>query len=199
MSHDNAGNIFFVDDDDTVNKIISETLEDLDYKVTCFTDAGDCIKNLQGEKCDLLITDLRLPEMDGIELLRRVKLLAPWVPVVILTGYGDVPTAVECIKAGAVDFIEKPLDKGNLIGKVKSVLQENGNGAEVPPGGSLTWAEKRVVKLVVDGKSSKDIARLLNRSKRTVDVHRANAMRKLGAENLIDLVKRASEMGLVRL
>lgn len=166
MSNDKAGNIFFVDDDDTVNKVVSETLENLDYKVTCFTDAGSCIENLHGEKCDLLITDLKLPEMDGIELLRRVKLLAPWVPVVILTGYGDVPTAVECIKAGAMDFIEKPLEKGNLIGRVKSVLQESGDGAEIPPGGPLTRAEKRVIKLVVDGKSSKDIARLLNRSKK---------------------------------
>lgn len=199
MSTGNAGNIFFVDDDQAVNKVITETLESLAYKVTCFTEAADCIDQLHVERCDLLITDLRLPGMDGIELLRRVKLLAPWVPVVILTGYGDVPTAVECIKAGAADFIEKPLEKVRLIGKVKSVMRENGNGGENPPGGPLTWAEKRVIKLVVDGKSSKDIARLLNRSKRTVDVHRARAMRKLGAENLIDLVKSASEMGLFRL
>lgn len=199
MGNDNAANIFFVDDDDTVNRVVSETLEHFHCKVTCFTDAADCIDQLHGGKCDLLITDLRLPGMDGIELLRRVRLLVPWVPVVILTGYGDVPTAVECIKAGAVDFIEKPLEKGHLIGKVKSVLQENGDGAKIPPGGPLTWAEKRVIKLVVDGRSSKDIARLLNRSKRTVEVHRANAMRKLGAENLIDLVKRASDIGLIQL
>lgn len=199
MKNDNGRHIFFVDDDDKINKAISETLEHLDFEVTCFVRAAACIEHLQAEKCDLLITDLRLPEIDGFELLKRVRLLAPWVPVLIVTGYGDISTAVECIKAGAVDFIEKPLEKSSFVEKVKSILHENGNGGKSFGGGPLTQAEKRVIKLVVDGQSSKDIARLLNRSRRTVEVHRANAMRKLGAGNLIDLVKRACETGLVHL
>lgn len=199
MSNGDGRHIFFVDDEDKVSRVISETLERCAFKVICFASAADCIERLNSEKCDLIITDLRLPEMDGLELLRRVRLLAPWVPVMIITGYGDIATAVECVKAGAVDFIEKPLERTSFVAKVRSVLQENGNGTEVFAGGLLTRAEERVLKLVIDGRSSKDIAHLLNRSRRTVEVHRANVMRKLGVENVIDLVKRACEVGLVRL
>ena len=149
---------------------------------------------MSSQKCDLLITDLRMPEMDCIELLRRTRLIAPWVPVLIITGYGDVPTAVEAIKAGAADFIEKPLDKRSFVLKVKSLLPENGNHKHL--GEPLTQTEQRVLKLVLGGKSNKEIANLLKRSKRTIEVHRARVMRKLGAESLVDLVKLTATMGL---
>jgi two-component system response regulator FixJ len=135
--------------------------------------------------------------MDGVELLRRAKTLVPWMPVLVVTGYGDIPTAVECIKAGAVDFIEKPLQQHSFVRKVRSILQENGAHSNTVLN-ELTGAEKRVLKLVLDSHRSRDIAQLLNRSKRTIEAHRANVMRKLGAENLIELVKRAHEIGLIK-
>ena len=135
--------------------------------------------------------------MDGIELTREIKHRSPWIPVLILTGYGDVPTAVEAIKAGAADFIEKPLDKQSFVRKVKALLPENGNHKHW--GEPLTQSEQRVLKLVIDGKSNEEIASLLNRSKRTIEVHRAHVMHKLGANSLVDLVKRATAMGLVEL
>jgi two-component system response regulator FixJ len=197
MSNDNGRHIFFVDDEQRVNRIISDTLVRFDFQVTCFTRASVCLAQLHEKRCDLLITDLRLPEMDGLELLRRAKTLVPWMPVLVVTGYGDIPTAVECIKAGAADFIEKPLDRQRFIRKVRSILQENGAHSNTVLN-ELTSAEKRVLKLVLDGRSSRDIAQLLNRSKRTIEAHRANVMRKLGAENLIELVKRAHEIGLIK-
>jgi two-component system response regulator FixJ len=194
MRSNNSQHIFFVDDELKVRQAVGETLEQLSARVTCFPCASDCLEQLGSQKCDLLITDLRMPEMDGIELLRRARLIAPWVPVLIITGYGDIPTAVGAIKAGAADFIEKPLDKKSFVQKVKSLLPENGNGKHL--GEPLTQTEQKVLRLVLDGKSNKEIANLLNRSKRTVEVHRARVMRKLGADSLIDLVKRAAATGL---
>jgi len=190
--------IFFLDDESSVREAVRETLEELDIEVSCFASPAECLKKLRSQKCDLLITDLKMPEMNGIELMRDVKRLAPWVLVLVITGYGDIPTAVKAIKSGAVDFIEKPLAKESFLLKVKSILQKNAV-TNTYKGRILTSIEKRVLKLVIDGKSNKEIANLLHRSKRTVEVHRAHIMRKLRADNLVDLVKRAVVMGLIDL
>jgi len=197
MRNDKDYNVFFVDDEPSVRQVIAETLEQVGLKVSCFASAADCLEHLGSQECDLLITDLRLPEMDGIELLRRAKLLIPWVPVVIVAGCGDIPAAVECIKAGAVDVIEKPLDRKNFLQRVKSILQENGELRDTHLGKDLTRSEMRVLKLVLDGKANKEIAHLLSRSIRTVEGHRAASMRKLGVDNLVDLVKRARASGFL--
>jgi len=196
MTNNDSRHIVFVDDEPNVRRAVSETLKQHNLEVNCFASAEDCLENLGSLRCDLLITDLRIPEMDGVELLRCAKLLIPWVPVLIITGYGDIPTAVEGIKAGAVDVIEKPLDKESFLEKVKSILQESGEGRGTYLGGDLTRSEMRVLKLVLDGKANKEIAHLLSRSKRTIEAHRAAGMCKLGIDNLIDLVKRAVAVGL---
>ena len=151
---------------------------------------------LRSHECNLLITDLKMPEMDGIEVLKEVKRLAPWVPVLVISGYGNIPTAVRAIKAGAVDFIEKPLDKVGLVRTVESMLSEI-DSTDRSLGKPLTQAETTILQLVIDGKSSKEIARLLHRSRRTVEGHRSHLMHKLNAENLLDLVKRVVSMGLI--
>src|SRR4030043_2406494 len=117
--------IFSLDDEPTIREVIKETLEDSNFKVSCFGSPIECLARLHSQKCDLLITDLKMPEKDGIELLMDVKHLAPWVPVLMITGYGDVPTAVKAMKAGAVDFIEKPLEKKSFVRKIKSILERN--------------------------------------------------------------------------
>jgi len=190
--------VFVVDNELKVLEVVGETLGSLGIEVTCFVHPAKCLERLSSQKCDLLIADLKMPEMDGMELVASVKRMAPWVPVLIITGYGDVRTAVSAIKAGAVDFIEKPLDKQNLVRTVKAILQEN-----VLPNASvgkpLTAVEAKILKLVIDGKSNRDIAELLKRSVRTIEVHRAHMMDKLGVNSLLDLVKRAVALGLVDL
>ena len=195
MRNDNHQHIFFVDYEVSVRQAVGDTLQQINSKVSCFASPIDCLEHLGPQRCSLLITDLRMPEMDGIELLKRARLLVPWLPVLIVSGYGDIPVAVEGIKAGAVDFIEKPLDKKRFVKKVKSLLPENGNHKHL--GKPLTCSEVKVLKLVIDGKSNKEIANLLNRSKRTVEVHRARVMRKLDAYSLVDLVKQAAAMGFL--
>ena len=194
MRNGNGRHIFFVDDEPSIREVIAETLEQSSLHVRCFDCPAECLEQLSAQRCDLLITDLKMPKMSGIELARETKYRSPWTPVLILTGYGDIPTAIEAIKAGAVDFIEKPLDKRSFVKKVKSLLPENGNGKHLDD--SLTRSEQRVLRLVIGGKSNKEIADLLNRSRRTVEVHRARVMRKLGADSLVDLVKRTATMGL---
>ncbi len=189
--------IFFLDDESKVREVVKETLEEADIEVTCFASPGECLAQLRSQKCDLLITDLRMPEKDGLELLADVKGLVPWVPVLMITAYGDVPTAVKAIKGGAVDFIEKPLGKRAFLQKVASILRESAlaNMNQCEP---LTRTEMQVLRLVVDGKSNRDIANLIHRSVRTVEVHRAHVMRKCGVDDLVDLIKRCAVMDGMR-
>lgn len=198
MVHIRRQNVFVVDDEPNVLQALGETLKNLGVEVTCFVDPSRCLEQVQAQQCDLVVTDLKMPVMDGIELLKRVKKIAPLVPVVILTGYADVPTAVTGIKAGAEDFLEKPFVKKDLLQRLKSILDEN-TSFDNHVGKPLTRMEMKVLNLVVDGKSNKEIASLLNRSIRTVEVHRAHMMDKLGVHNLTDLTKRATTMGLVHL
>ena len=197
-SHKSKHSVFVVDDEPKVCQAICETLDNSDMKVTCFNSAAECLEQLRGNKCDLLITDLRMPQMDGFELLKNVRALAPWLPVLVITGYGDVPMAVKTIKAGAVDFIEKPLIKDDFLRRVNLLLEES---MLLNPytGTSLTKAESHILQLIVTGKSNRQIADLLHRSVRTIEVHRSRIMDKLGAENLIDLFKKAATMGLIDL
>jgi two-component system response regulator FixJ len=190
--------IFFVDDEPTVRDVVRDTLEEPGIRVSCFAHPAECLEQLHCQRCDLLITDLKMPEMDGVELLRDARGLTPWLPVLVITGYGDIRTAVKAMKAGAVDFIEKPLVKDDFVQKVKSILQKSAS-ADTYLGKPLTRTEKRVLELVVDGKSNKEIANLLHRSKRTIEVHRAHLMEKLGVDNLVDLVKRVAAMRLIDL
>lgn len=190
--------IFFLDDEPQVRNVVKETLEGAGIKVTCFVCPMECLAQLRCQKCDLLITDLRMPDKDGLELLADVKHLAPWVPVLMITGYGDVPTAVKAIKGGAVDFIEKPLTKKAFLQKVRSILQESA-AIDGSVGQPLTRTEMNVLRCIIDGRSNRDIADMLHRSVRTVEVHRSHIMRKFGVDNVIDLVKLGVAMGLVNL
>jgi len=136
--------------------------------------------------------------MDGITLLKQARVAVPLLPVLMMTGYGDIPTAFEAGKAGVAGFLEKPLVKKTLVCQVKTLLAESA-GLNQQMGTSLTKSELTVLKLVIEGKSNMEIANLLHRSVRTVEVHRKRAREKLGVDNLIDLVKRAAIMGLIDL
>lgn len=187
--------IFFVDDEPQVRKVVGKTLRQLGSKVSCFAGAADCLKRLHSKRCDLLITDVKMPEIDGIELLIEAKRIAPWLPVLVITGYGDVPMAVRAVQAGALDFIEKPLDREHFLHAVQAVLKQK-SALDPLLGKSLTKTQLRILSLVLDGRSNREIASLLHRSIRTIEVHRTRTMRKLGVKNVVDLVKRATMMGL---
>ena len=198
MTNSTKQHIFLVDDEPKVREVVGETLEEFGFEVSRFACAADCLEQLGSRACDLLISDVKMPDMNGMELLTEVKRFAPWLPVLLITGYGDVPMAVTAFKTGAVDFIEKPLDRQTLLSAVRSVLKWI-----TPPdcllGKALTRTEMRVLRLILDGKSNKEIAYLFHRAVRTIEVHRDHIMRKLGVDNVVNLVKRAAAMGLVEL
>lgn len=190
--------IFFVDDEPKVREVVGETLEQLGLKVICFANAADCLEQLETRGCDLLITDMKMPGMSGLELLTEAKRMIPGLPVLIITGYGDIPTAVTAMKAGAVDFIEKPLEMQTLLSKAQSLLEQDAVfNSDID--NLLTRNEIRILRFIVEGKSSREIANIIHRSVRTVEVHRSRIMHKLDADNLIDLVKRAASMGLLEI
>lgn len=197
-AHDSQQSVFVVDDESRVCEAIRETLEESGIKVTCFHTAAKCLGQLRKRRCDLLVTDLIMPGMDGMELLTNARLIAPRLRVLMISGYGDIPTAVRAIKAGAVDFIEKPLVKQEFVRQVRRLLEESRRFNEDFPA-PVTKQEMRVLQLIVGGHSNKEIAGLLHRSVRTIEVHRSRIMHKLDVENLIDLLKRAAELGLVDL
>ncbi|MHA2315294.1 MAG: response regulator transcription factor [Candidatus Hermodarchaeia archaeon] len=175
MTNINKQHVFFVDDEPKVRKIVGRTLEQTGLKVSYFARATECLKQLHSQKCDLLITD-------------KVKRIIPSLPVLVITGYGDIKMAVKALKAGASDFIEKPLDRQSFLSAVESVLNQN---TQTHPlvGKVLTKTELRVLRLMLDGKSNKEIASLLHRSTRTIEDHRSHIMRKLGAYDLMHLVR----------
>jgi FixJ family two-component response regulator len=189
--------IFFVDDEPKIREVVCDTLEGFGYRVSCFTSGADCLARLVFQRCDLLITDVKMPGMDGIELMKKAKNLAPWLPVLLITDYGDIPMAVNALKAGAVNFIEKPLNRRSLLLATDSALKRVTLNDPVLLGRELTKAEMRVLRLLLEGNSNKEAATLLHRSTRTVEWHRNRIMRKLGTDNLFDLFRRATAMGLL--
>ena len=196
---DNArGRVFVVDDEPAVCAAVQDTLDDCEIAVRCFIHPAECLAQLRSGRCDLLITDLEMPEENGMDLLREVRELAPWIPVLMVAGYGDIPTAVKAMKCGAVDFIEKPFGKDGFVQEVNLLLERS---RTVPLDGfrALTRMEMKVLRLVVKGVSNKEIAGAVKRAVRTVEAHRASVMHKLGVRNLIELIKLASVIGLVDL
>jgi two-component system response regulator FixJ len=190
--------VYVVDDEPKVRAVIRKTLERIGLTVRCFDSAAGCLAGLAGGTCDLVITDVRMPGTDGIELLMKVRKLQPWLPVLVVTGFGDVPMAVRALKAGAADFIEKPLDRDTFLDAVRGLLAHN-TMPRAMLGHSLTRMELKVLYGILEGKNNREIADALSRSARTVEVHRRHLMRKLKANNVVELLRQAARLRLFEL
>jgi two-component system response regulator FixJ len=189
--------ILFVDDERKIHKAITQSLAELDVDVVCFCNALDCLKSSEHiKKCDLIITDVNMPGMNGIEFLKNLKQRRPLLPVLVITGYGDIPMAIRAVKAGALEFIEKPLDEHTLLPLVETVLKQT-DYHNILVGSPLTECELAVLYRIVQGQSNKQIASELYRSIRTIENHRAHLMRKLNAKNMADLVNRAISFKMI--
>jgi DNA-binding NarL/FixJ family response regulator len=189
--------VFFVYCDPASLETMRKAFKILGVQGRYFLDSVECLRRLGSQRCDLLITDMEIPRIDGIELLRRVKLLRPYLPVLMISDCGQIATAVEAMKAGAENFILKPLCEDSLVHEIKLILSKNNVRADIRLGEPLTGSETRVLNLIADGKSSAEIAGLLNRSVRTIQQHRASLLRKLSVQSSIALVQRARRMGLI--
>lgn len=195
MRGNSKAHVFVVDDDACICDAVSLNLKSADFECSCFESADECLKYLHTRDCDLLVTDVKMPDKDGIELLTEAKRIVPWLPVLVMTGYGDIPLAVRAVKAGAASFIEKPLQWEDFLPLVKSIIKQNEPG-DLLRGKLLTETEKIVLRFILEGKSNKAIACVLGRSVRTIEVHRSHIMHKFDVDNVVNLVKRAAAMGM---
>jgi len=195
--------VHIVDDEEAVRQSLAFMLTVAGFAVRVHNSATDFLDLAPSLTNACLITDLRMPDMSGVELLRRLGAEKIAIPAIVITGHGDVPMAVEAMKAGALDFIEKPFAEDVLIEAIRQAamqLKEHtagaGNAAEIRRRlDELTDRERQVLSGVVAGLPNKTIGYDLDISPRTVEVHRANIMAKMQAKSLADLVRMALSAG----
>ena len=191
--------IYIVDDDEAVRDSLSLLLESAGHLVEAFEAAADALASCRSKVPVCVITDVRMPEMDGLEFQEKLSSARIDVPVIVMTGHADVPLAVRAMKAGAVDFIEKPFSDDAILASIESAMKRQSRAAD--PGlierlQSLTPREREVLELLVVGHPNKVIAHRLDISPRTVEIHRAHVMEKMKAKSLPELVRTAMQAGV---
>jgi two-component system, LuxR family, response regulator FixJ len=204
MGH--RGKVYVIDDDDAMRDSLDFLLGAADFQVTLFESAQKFIDVLPALDFGCVVSDVRMPGIDGIELLKRLKAGANLFPVVIMTGHGDVPLAVEAMKLGAMDFLEKPFEDDRLIGMIEAALRQaepSAKSAAVTAEirsriASLSPRERQVMDGLIAGLSNKLIARDYDISPRTIEVYRANVMTKMQATSLSELVRFAMRGGVFK-
>ena len=197
--------VYVIDDDEALRDSLNFLLESANYKVTLFETAMKFLDALPGLEFGCVVSDVRMPGLDGIELLKRMKADHSTFPVVIMTGHGDVPLAVEAMKLGAVDFLEKPFEDDRLVAMIEMAIREAEPAARSEAVtqdiaariASLSPRERQVMDGLIAGLSNKLIARDYDISPRTIEVYRANVMTKMQANSLSELVRLAMRAGLL--
>ncbi len=191
--------IYVIDDDDAVRQSLEFLLKTTGMTVRGFEHAKAFLDILPQVQHGCVITDVRMPGMSGIDLLSRLKDSNPNLPVIVITGHGDISLAVEAMKIGAIDFLEKPFDDDHLIAAVRAALNRDAGvvkrkaelGEITEKLAALSNRERQVLDGLVAGKANKSIAFDLGISPRTVEIYRANVMTKMAANSLSDLVRMA--------
>jgi FixJ family two-component response regulator len=191
--------VFIADDDDAVRRFLSGLIQSINLRVSAHASAQDFLDAYEPGCPGCLLLDVRMPGMSGLELQRELAERSINLPVIILTGHGDVPVAVQAMKAGAVDFIEKPFNNELLLDRIQMAVVQSVRAESVRAERNemlkrlelLTLRERQVFDLVVAGEVNKVIAHRLTISEKTVEIHRANVMRKMDARSLAALVQMA--------
>jgi two-component system response regulator FixJ len=197
--------IFIVDDDAAVRDALKLLLRSVGQAVETFGSAQEFLDAYSEDRPGCLVLDIRMPGMSGLELQQKLNEKHSILPIIFITGHGDVPMAVEAMQAGAVDFIQKPFRDQDLIDRINQALEkDSANRAALGERNdirrrleTLTPREREVLDLVVHGKANKVIAGDLKLSQRTVEIHRARVMEKMQASSLAHLVRMVLEVGQV--
>lgn len=193
--------VFVVDDDDGVRKGLDLLLRSVGLNVEVFSGAPEFLEEYNPDRPGCLVLDVRMPGMSGLELQERLKTEQIDIPIILLTGHGDVPMAVRAVQAGAVDFIEKPFREQVLLDRIQQALlldaQRRQNRAQRAGVASrlanLTPREREVLRLVVSGKHNKSIAADLGVTVKTIEFHRSKIMEKTQADSVAELVRLVME------
>jgi two-component system response regulator FixJ len=195
----NGAVVHIIDDDEDIRRALAFLLGTAGLAVRVHESALKFLENLDTLQPGCIVSDVRMPGMDGLELQQRLKTMGVEMPIIIMTGHADVPLAVQAMKAGAVDFIEKPFDDETLLSAIRialDVYDKNGQSsieiAQIQARlDTLSAREKEVLEGLLAGHANKTIAYDLELSPRTVEVHRANVMSKMKARSLSELVRMA--------
>ena len=192
--NENERTVYVVDDDDAVRDSLTMLFRNAGLAVRGFASARAFLDQPAPAAPSCLVLDIRMPGMSGTALQDELKARAPRLPIIFITGHGNIPTAVEAVKKGAYDFIEKPFDDYQLLSQVMSALERSASGAApaVPSREQLALLSEReqeVLTLVLAGKPSRQVAEELYISSRTVEFHRARIMQKLGVRSAAELFR----------
>jgi FixJ family two-component response regulator len=200
MSQETNNEIIIVDDDPAVRDALSVVFSLEGYHVTSFGDGQSLLAAARARTPSCIILDVHMPGRSGLDILKELNAQDYGAPIFIISGQGDIPMAVDAIKNGALDFIEKPFNADTVVSRVREAIEawvrrkESGTGSDVlslafPGRDSLTPREREVLAQIAAGASNKEAGRHLGISPRTIEVHRARIMEKLGAKNAADLVR----------
>ncbi|WP_129644565.1 response regulator transcription factor [Peristeroidobacter agariperforans] len=189
--------IYIVDDDDGMRRALSVLMSTVGYNAVTFERAAEFLQKLDPNQPGCLVLDVRMPEMSGLEVQQQLNRSGSMLPVILITGHGDIPMAVQAMKDGAFDFLQKPFRDQDLLDRINGALKQDAENRETVErhadlkrrSESLTPREREVMALVVDGRANKVIAIDLGLSERTVEIHRANVMEKMQARSVAHLVK----------
>jgi len=189
--------IFIVDDDPSVRAALSVVLTGEGYQVASFVEGEAFLAAARSRTPGCVLIDVQLPGASGLDLLRRLDAQHYPAPILVISGHGDIPTAIEAIRNGALDFIEKPFDAAALVARVRSAIDawHSGNrkdsilARDFSGHERLTARERDVLERIAQGASNKEAGRDLGISPRTIEVHRARIMEKLAAKNAADLMR----------
>lgn len=195
--------VFVVDDDDEVRDSLRWLIESVGLQVRSFSSAQSFLDSYTDSAPGCLVLDIRMPGMSGLDLQEELSGRGIELPVIVVTAYGDVQTAVRAMKAGAVDFVEKPIGEQGLLDQIQKAIAEDLKNNEKRAVQRevkqryerLTPREKEVMALVVDGLSSKEIAQQIDVSFKTVEAHRAKIMRKMEAKSVPHLIRTSLSLG----
>jgi FixJ family two-component response regulator len=197
--------VYVVDDDEQVRSALLRLLESAGHAAQGFASAAQCLQALPGGEVACLVLDLALPGLDGLQLQQQLLQRAPDLPVVFLTGRGDIAASVQAMKRGATDFLTKPVDDEVLLAAVDAALAEAQRRRGLQQRGAsltqrlatLTVRERQVLDLVLAGRLNKQIAAVLGTSEKTVKFHRGNLMRKMGVRSVAELASWVAAAGWV--
>jgi FixJ family two-component response regulator len=196
--------VFVVDDDASVREALARLIRSGGLRVEVFASAEEFLTRPRADAPSCLVLDVQLPDLSGLDLQRRMADANNEIPIIFITGHGDIPTTVRAMKAGAVEFLTKPLVEGDVLESIRHAIardraarHHHADTAELRARfASLTPREQEVMAWVVTGLLNKQIAGELGISEETVKVHRGHAMRKMGADSLAELVRMAERLGI---
>lgn len=191
------GTVYIVDDDAQVREYVAWLLESTGWDVRSFESPREFLESYRDDLPACVITDLRMPEISGLDLQAELMKRSPHLPIIMMSAYADIPAAVQAVRGGALDFLEKPFDRDTLVARVRTALIKSKGARQHAQERArlsaamarLTPRQRAVLAGLVEGKPSKVIAAELGVSARTIDVHRFRLMHSLGAESLPDLFR----------